>query len=48
MATLVVPPLPPSPRDDAMQLYRAFKGTLSLSLSSRDVACMLIIMPYEY
>nr|QWT06043.1 annexin 5 [Cyamopsis tetragonoloba] len=26
MATLVVPPLPPSPRDDAMHLYRAFKG----------------------
>lgn len=32
MATLTVPPVPPSPRDDAMQLYRAFKGTLSLSL----------------
>ncbi|KEH26757.1 annexin D5 [Medicago truncatula] len=26
MATLVVPPAPPSPLDDAMQLYRAFKG----------------------
>ncbi|KAJ1438652.1 OST-HTH/LOTUS domain [Sesbania bispinosa] len=26
MATLTVPPVPPSPRDDAMQLYRAFKG----------------------
>lgn len=26
MATLSVPPVPPSPRDDAMQLYRAFKG----------------------
>jgi len=33
MATLVVPPFPPSPRDDAMQLYRAFKGTLFLYLS---------------
>ncbi|KAK7364147.1 hypothetical protein VNO80_12581 [Phaseolus coccineus] len=26
MATLTVPPVPPSPRDDAVQLYRAFKG----------------------
>ncbi|KAL2344164.1 hypothetical protein Fmac_005449 [Flemingia macrophylla] len=26
MATLIVPPVPPSPRDDAVQLYRAFKG----------------------
>ncbi|XP_057446840.1 annexin D5-like isoform X3 [Lotus japonicus] len=26
MATLTVPPVAPSPRDDAMQLYRAFKG----------------------
>nr|AFK45123.1 unknown [Lotus japonicus] len=26
MATLTVPPVPPTPRDDAMQLYRAFKG----------------------
>ncbi|XP_054791581.1 annexin D5-like isoform X2 [Prosopis cineraria] len=26
MSTLVVPPAPPSPRDDAIQLYRAFKG----------------------
>ncbi|XP_004513341.1 annexin D5-like [Cicer arietinum] len=26
MATLVVPPIPPSPRDDATHLYRAFKG----------------------
>ncbi|KEH26755.1 putative annexin [Medicago truncatula] len=26
MATLILPPIPPSPRDDAMQLYRAFKG----------------------
>ncbi|MED6199045.1 hypothetical protein PIB30_072279 [Stylosanthes scabra] len=26
MSTLIVPPIPPSPRDDAMQLYRAFKG----------------------
>ncbi|KAG5014868.1 hypothetical protein AAZX31_08G055000 [Glycine max] len=26
MATLNVPPLPPSPRDDAIQLYAAFKG----------------------
>lgn len=26
MATLTLPPVPPSPRDDAMQLYRAFKG----------------------
>jgi len=31
MATLTVPPVPPSPRDDALQLYRAFKGTLFLS-----------------
>jgi hypothetical protein len=44
MATLIVPPIPPSPRDDATQLYRAFKGILSLSLSLSlsliDVACM--------
>ncbi|KAE9586096.1 hypothetical protein Lal_00010176 [Lupinus albus] len=26
MSTLSVPPLPPSPRDDAMQLHHAFKG----------------------
>lgn len=26
MSTLNVPPIPPSPRDDAMQLHRAFKG----------------------
>ncbi|GFZ03489.1 annexin 5 [Actinidia rufa] len=26
MSTLTVPPVPPSPRDDAIQLYRAFKG----------------------
>ncbi|KAJ4973952.1 hypothetical protein NE237_007126 [Protea cynaroides] len=26
MSTLTVPPTPPSPRDDAIQLYRAFKG----------------------
>ncbi|PNX98563.1 annexin d5-like protein [Trifolium pratense] len=26
MATLIVPPIPPHPRDDATQLYRAFKG----------------------
>ncbi|KAI9087372.1 hypothetical protein K1719_030692 [Acacia pycnantha] len=26
MSTLSVPPAPPSPRDDAIQLYRAFKG----------------------
>ncbi|CAI8595072.1 unnamed protein product [Vicia faba] len=26
MSTLIVPPIPPSPRDDAIQLYRAFKG----------------------
>ncbi|KAI9087386.1 hypothetical protein K1719_030706 [Acacia pycnantha] len=26
MSTLAVPPVPPSPRDDAIQLYRAFKG----------------------
>ncbi|XP_028078983.1 annexin D5-like isoform X1 [Camellia sinensis] len=26
MSTLTVPPVPPSPRDDAVQLYRAFKG----------------------
>ena len=31
MATLVVPPVPPSPLDDAVQLYRAFKGTFSNS-----------------
>jgi hypothetical protein len=40
MATLIVPPIPPSPRDDATQLYRAFKGIFSLSLSLGDVACM--------
>ena len=36
MSTLSVPPVPTSPRDDAIALYRAFKGTslfLSLSLS---------------
>ena len=27
MATLSVPPVLSSPRDDAMQLFRAFKGT---------------------
>ncbi|KAI4305085.1 hypothetical protein L6164_028474 [Bauhinia variegata] len=26
MSTLSVPPMPPSPRDDAINLYRAFKG----------------------
>ncbi|CAL5442516.1 unnamed protein product [Camellia sinensis] len=26
MSTLTVPPVPPSPRDDAVQLHRAFKG----------------------
>ncbi|XP_028805506.1 annexin D5 isoform X2 [Neltuma alba] len=26
MSTLIVPPAPASPRDDAIQLYRAFKG----------------------
>ncbi|CAK8579785.1 unnamed protein product [Lathyrus sativus] len=26
MCTLVLPPAPPSPKDDAMQLHRAFKG----------------------
>ncbi|XP_027339904.1 annexin D5-like isoform X2 [Abrus precatorius] len=26
MATLIVPPFPPPPRDDAIQLYTAFKG----------------------
>ncbi|XP_061361850.1 annexin D5-like [Gastrolobium bilobum] len=26
MTTLTVPPVPPSPREDAMHLYRAFKG----------------------
>jgi hypothetical protein len=34
MATLSVPPVPTSPRDDAIALYRAFKGTLSHSLSN--------------
>ena len=34
MSTLSVPPVPTSPRDDAIALYRAFKGTsLFLSLS---------------
>lgn len=32
MSTLTVPPVLTSPRDDAMQLYRAFKGTSPLSL----------------
>ncbi|KAM0961041.1 hypothetical protein ACFX2I_020367 [Malus domestica] len=26
MASVIVPPMPPSPRDDALHLYRAFKG----------------------
>lgn len=29
MSTLVIPPDPPSPKDDAMQLHRAFKGIIS-------------------
>lgn len=32
MATLNVPPLPPSPRDDAIQLYAAFKGSTDFLL----------------
>lgn len=38
MSSLTVPPVLTSPRDDAMQLYRAFKGMSFLSpfLSLRD------------
>lgn len=32
MATLNVPPVPPSPRDDAIALYTAFKGPTPFSL----------------
>ena len=28
MSTVTIPPVLTSPRDDAMHLYRAFKGTL--------------------
>ena len=33
MATLIVPPVLTSPKDDAIQLHRAFKGITPPSLS---------------
>ena len=51
MSTLIVPPVPPSPRDDAIELYRAFKGTLSLSLFKTvgdDVCNMLVKLLLEW
>lgn len=32
MATLIVPPILTSPKDDAIQLHRAFKGMTPLSM----------------
>lgn len=34
MSTLSVPPVPTNPRDDAIQLYRAFKGGYPLLIFS--------------
>ncbi|GAB2292736.1 hypothetical protein Dimus_026972 [Dionaea muscipula] len=53
MTTLSIPPYPPSPRDDATQLYRAFKGfgcdtaTVINILAHRD-ATQRTHIQYEY
>lgn len=41
MSTLSVPPVLTNPSNDAIQLYRAFKGMFSLSFSvSGEICCL--------
>ncbi|KAI5441369.1 annexin D5 [Lathyrus oleraceus] len=53
MATLILPPIPPSPRDDAMQLYRAFKGfgcdtTAVINILAHRDAAQRAYLQHEY
>ncbi|KAF7822134.1 annexin D5 [Senna tora] len=53
MSTLTVPPVPPSPKDDAIQLYRAFKGfgcdtSAVINILAHRDATMRGYIQYEY